>query len=1084
MDHHHFKRKTSEEPGDEPTSKKIRYDLQTDFSIGIPPPYLDYFIRSLWLTRNSPEDRTYFLEHFIASYLDYAAAIDIEKGSNYPPDRRSDVLTTRSESIEQIFTDYALNQDDNTQTLKPLVDILYDQAVLLRPHFQESEPTNQDSEMAVDSEDGLADALEKSKVYRQLTMLSDLSPDQQEAVNDFADLFELDIPSLKFGPTSSDRDLQLLCIHYMNMARDSFGAKLDPSRSSPARVPTTRLESVRAAVSQCGGSVGLAPLLQVLIDMKSLTVPLPDEDSSPQSVGKTVVHDDVLKAWSLPYQGHAHEILLDNILMDDRSPVYCNTGVIIQSSGYGKSRCVAEIENLIVTIPINIRAPKDEQKYGAYPLCDHHFYELFCHFGHKKYSTCVLLFKLFLDILFTKIEEQFTNMVSSQPGINLQDTRAVAKAWRAWFAPIRTRVYEQVSVKFKEEAERKKALINLNPSATIEKLTNRLPLAQLSSATHGEARGALKILIYIDEAHTLVRDTSDAEGLVYDALTKALADCSTAPIFTLFLSTASRAGDLAPPASVAPSARKRSQDGLLAPYTEFPFDCHPTLVEKIKPNKLTLTDIRSLAFICMFGRPLFWALHQAAMDLSQPTKAANVLELAKLKLLRNENVYAASESKYARAAILDVLLSLQFLPHREATRRLTEDLVASHMRTVFSAPTNREYLRSGYPSEPLLAHAALDAVHEVDKRLPGDAMAQMFAGLDEGLEGAIDAGQRGEHIGKMLLLRAYMKAILQEHDGKSSHWHHGCSLATFLRHLITESAFQGLNAILPDNISDGMKLSDAFKNARVRFTHFARASDDAAMTTNMAWIAFIRGMAPIGWSSQMLVDVMIPILLDANAKISEAAVSALLVQFKRRAQEGVKSAYMIDEAKIGFFPPPKSHRYRTMCPELPEEKQAWDVRPYITIVMELGITGDKPSTEARTPHKVVEAMDNMQPPPSTSEGSSLLPQVQVTQVGRKSVRLAPTTVHPRYSIFIYGCTPAVYACMEANSEHQYAKLLQTRDVLADHPRKSSIEDVRKMKPFWSVGVPYSSWVDDPFLSGTYPHEARVGVECGPIDNEA
>jgi hypothetical protein len=59
----------------------------------------------------------------------------------------------------------------------------------------------------------------------------------------------------------------------------------------------------------------------------------------------------------------------------------------------------------------------------------------------------------------------------------------------------------------------------------------------------------------------------------------------------------------------------------------------------------------------------------------------------------------------ARTAVLDVLLNLDFEPRRQARHRETE-LVASHMRTVFSVPKHREYFCSGYPSEPILAEAA------------------------------------------------------------------------------------------------------------------------------------------------------------------------------------------------------------------------------------------------------------------------------------------------------------------------------------------------------------------------------------------
>jgi hypothetical protein len=74
------------------------------------------------------------------------------------------------------------------------------------------------------------------------------------------------------------------------------------------------------------------------------------------------------------------------------------------------------------------------------------------------------------------------------------------------------------------------------------------------------------------------------------------------------------------------------------------------------------------------------------------------------------------------------------------------------------------------------------------------------------------------------------------------------------------------------------------------------------MTTSMAWVAFIRCMALIGWSSQGRVDVMIPVLLY-DEKIVEWVMSGILIQFKRRISRGSIAQYAIDERDVAFFPP-------------------------------------------------------------------------------------------------------------------------------------------------------------------------------------
>ena len=83
----------------------------------------------------------------------------------------------------------------------------------------------------------------------------------------------------------------------------------------------------------------------------------------------------------------------------------------------------------------------------------------------------------------------------------------------------------------------------------------------------------------------------------------------------------------------------------------------------------------------------------------------------------------------------------------------------------------------------------------------------------------------------------------------------------------------------PDNVAKS-SLYDAFKNAVVRFTHFVKAADGAAMTTRGMTMGFLRGAAIIGWNDQKSIDIAIPILLNRSDKIEEASMSAFLIQVK------------------------------------------------------------------------------------------------------------------------------------------------------------------------------------------------------------
>ena len=45
--------------------------------------------------------------------------------------------------------------------------------------------------------------------------------------------------------------------------------------------------------------------------------------------------------------------------------------------------------------------------------------------------------------------------------------------------------------------------------------------------------------------------------------------------------------------------------------------------------------------------------------------------------------------------------------------------------------------------------------------------------------------------------------------------------------------------------------------------------------------------------------------------------------------------------------------------------------------------------------------------------------------------------HPRYNLFVYGCTSDVFNVISSTENDTYALILQSRDFLAEHPRADS-----------------------------------------------
>lgn len=133
----------------------------------------------------------------------------------------------------------------------------------------------------------------------------------------------------------------------------------------------------------------------------------------------------------------------------------------------------------------------------------------------------------------------------------------------------------------------------------------------------------------------------------------------------------------------------------------------------------------------------------------------------------------------------------------------------------------------------------------------------------------------------------------------------------------------------------------------------------------------------------------------------------------------------VDQATIPFFP------------------TADDARPYISLVMQLGVQPNDVKRAPATP---------------------------------KVTRIAHDTRHPRYSICVNGCSRNVYAVM---TEGKIYPSLLAEEALA-HPRgrdPAHLSAVWRMKPVWVGGAAVCfDWIGDPELG----EEVDVKVEEGIV----
>ncbi|KAI0753125.1 hypothetical protein C8Q80DRAFT_1150166 [Daedaleopsis nitida] len=538
---------------------------------------------------------------------------------------------------------------------------------------------------------------------------------------------------------------------------------------------------------------------------------------------------------------------------------------------------------------------------------------------------------------------------------------------------------------------------------------------------------------------------------------------------------------LAPSSSYARSSRYRQHVGSMhAPITETPFDCFGP--ECIVPTQLQADELNDMVLMACFGRPLWRSLLWPHPDnllktfdrdgtaatlahiKSTPTldsQCRGVLDVACAKLLYEKDLSRdyAGYSNAARSAVLDVRLTLSYEPSCAQQHEL--NLVASHMRTVYSVRKGRESVRSGYPSEPILAVAAARLLTDWDRAAKKTGGHSPYIKIlhDHLKDDLLASGEIGEAVGRLLLLIARDRAEPLKPDDETkadarySRYARPVSVISFIKALSPKNIAERILQSVPDNlpppaIGVPVTFAKAFENAVINFTHFAKWADMSAINQRTALACYIRGMAPICRNNGPLADAFLPICIDPTKPLTPENMTGIIVQSKLRAAAGSLTAYAISQEKLGLFPK--------------VDPSASELRAYITLIMELGVTDSLPLL-ARTPtdynsktakqerKRIKEQREDETSNQAAVNTPSKLVLPQPSKRGR------PRRDHPRYSIYVYGCSPTVYAVIDPSERTLYRATIRGDHLLGDHPRQDerSLSMVRHQKPFFAVG--HASW---------------------------
>lgn len=411
-----------------------------------------------------------------------------------------------------------------------------------------------------------------------------------------------------------------------------------------------------------------------------------------------------------------------------------------------------------------------------------------------------------------------------------------------------------------------------------------------------------------------------------------------------------------------------------------------------------------------------------------------MIDFAKIKLTKGDGT-----NEDAKIAATSIRIIIDFDITRESARTCEQRLVESYMRVVFAVPDHLEFMRSGTPSEPLLAEAAAQFLNASGK-FADDASDLLVNLLNQGF---LARGERGELIGRLLWTLAHDAAINKhatpkESDPRELIYHKPILFLDWLKALVAPRWHPIVLETKPIADPNGPTLENAFQGVYLNFSHFARADDYVVIGPELLWISLIRGFA----------------YQCANNQESTDLVAAM--------HHG------------GLLAPISAKNTSPMNGQLKNRETRTDVliNPHV---------GGKPVNDLPTfsiVHDVGLPVNGVYSYPS-------VPAKDLRGEGRTK------NIHLRhYQIHIEGCSNETYAVIPKTKNAVYKLLLAATKLGQDFPRNSNSEHrdaMIRLKPAFTAKESKSSlgWVNEEvaaFSGGK--GKAKVAVPPSMVDDHA
>ncbi|VDC03092.1 unnamed protein product [Peniophora sp. CBMAI 1063] len=691
-----------------------------------------------------------------------------------------------------------------------------------------------------------------------------------------------------------------------------------------------------------------AELSDRLASIPSTTLfPPPRDDDKWEDDTDFVGMRATLESWSRPFRGTAHEALWEHIQVYSASDhSYRPYTAIVQSSGTGKSRCVDELGKRQLVIPVNLRDPESK----GFPASDksvHNYLvkdltsstDIAIRMDAFIYALLYHLRKVILERYMTDSEDPAD--AESLP-LFIHDFMTDGQTF-ATQGPARVGFYSAVVACAEElEKDAQKASIEQqghpsNPPQirypsplsregceTTRDMARKLVEACIVAGHNPESH--LAVIIAFDEAHHLDRVQTRKRSSTpspFDHLRRTLRTLRGSLVYSLFLSTTFK---LKMTQFAAPDHSHRLSSGALIdspPFTALGWD----YLAKPIPNSREGIDFGDIGpdWQVFLGRPMWGSRYEAilrsgsgsGMDMAYALGDVQRFATSKLLCLEyNDPIIPHGYFTTSRQiACLSQRLPLDFLPTAHSLPGQAElEQVEKHLRVCLTIhdDSSSPSLVTLSPSEPVLSEAA----SEVMRYNAGEVFApRVLSQLMR--DAAVDAGERGEMVGMLLLTLARDAAVqsLATHQ-PSSPSPDFVPVLSFLEHLFhspsspsenpsVENIFDAKPSVYTSSTSKDETLASAFAGVSLHFNHFIRRGAQKLDMQDFLKF-FVRNAAVLGprSSSQSGFDLGFMMCRGHFVREDEAGLFLVRVLNEPRSSASAEEVFhLMDPVQLGILAP-------------------------------------------------------------------------------------------------------------------------------------------------------------------------------------